>query len=548
MSLIISLLLAAAPLFSWGDSDTRYPQDRQPEPLAKAAFNYPAWRGERVFAQAVLYSGSSLENVRLSASDLRCGKAVIPASNVEISPVGYVMADPYAATFHQCGVRIRKETDSLLVADRLDKDAPVSVSAGNTQPFWLKVSVPEGAIPGRYKGTVKLTADGIKARTLPLELVVLDRLLPEPKDWSFHLDLWQNPYSVARYDKVPLWSKEHFEAMRPVMKLLADAGQKSVTATLLDRPWNGQTEDPFASMVTKILKADGTWLYDYTAFDMWVSFMEEIGIDGQINCYTIIPWALQFDYLDQASGKVAYVSGDVGSEQYVWYWKPFLADFARHLREKGWLDKTYIAMDERPKEDMIAALSLLRSVDPRLKVSLAGYYHEEYQAEIADLCITTTQVFPSDVRAERKAAGKISTFYTCCAEKFPNTFMVSPPVEAVWIPLYAAAAGFDGYLRWAYNSWTADPVNDARFRTWTSGDCYLVYPDGRSSIRFDKLVEGIQLFEKAQVLKREWKDDPVRTGALEQMLAAFSIDATKETSGACIPKDVAAARALLNCR
>ena len=49
---------------------------------------------------------------------------------------------------------------------------------------------------------------------LQIEVDVLNRTLPAPKDWAFHLDLWQNPYSVARYYQVPLWSKEHFDAMR----------------------------------------------------------------------------------------------------------------------------------------------------------------------------------------------------------------------------------------------------------------------------------------------------------------------------------------------
>lgn len=50
---------------------------------------------------------------------------------------------------------------------------------------------------------------------LQVEIDVQNRTLPAPQDWAFHLDLWQNPYSVARYYQVPLWSKEHFDAMLP---------------------------------------------------------------------------------------------------------------------------------------------------------------------------------------------------------------------------------------------------------------------------------------------------------------------------------------------
>ena len=133
---------------------------------------------------------------------------------------------------------------------------------------------------------------------------------------------------------------------------------------------------------------------------------------------------------------------------------------------------------------------------------------------------------PRDVRERRKAEGKVSTYYTCCSERYPNTFTTSPPAEAAWIPLFALAHGYDGYLRWAYNSWTADPMNDTRFRRWTSGDCYCMYPEGRSSIRFEKLVEGIQNYEKALVLRQLLIEsgDEQRLDEFERLLSRFTYE------------------------
>ena len=108
--------------------------------------------------------------------------------------------------------------------------------------------------------------------------------LPAPGDWAFRLDLWQNPYAVARFYDLPLWSEEHLEAMRPLMQLLADAGQKTITASIMHKPWGGQTEDYFKSMVMRVKTLEGKWIYDYAVFDKWVEFMMELGIDRQINC------------------------------------------------------------------------------------------------------------------------------------------------------------------------------------------------------------------------------------------------------------------------
>lgn len=515
----------------------------------KKAFNHVAWRGEKVFAQAVVSSEEELKDVRLSVSDLRNGKSLIGAENIRLQFVSYVVSDLLDTTkYGQCGSREDKSKwGEVLVADVLDFNDSMTVPAGRKQPVWMTVSVPSDARPGKYSGKLTVTSSNAKARSLNVALTVADHVLPPARDWAFHLDLWQNPYSVARYENVPLWSEAHFEAMRPVMRMLAEAGQKSVTSTIMSRPWNGQTEDAFGSMVTKIRRIDGTWLYDYTIFDRWVEFMFSLGIDRQINCYSMIPWALQFDYIDQATSSPATFQAAPGSEEYNEYWGAFIADFARHLKAKGWFEKTMIAMDERPLESMQAVLGLIRKIEPAFKISLAGNYHEPVIYDIVDFSETFSgkQEFPESAKAKRKELGLTTTFYTCCAEAHPNMFVISNPDEAAWLGWFAQAEGYDGYLRWAYNSWTIDPLTDARFRTWPAGDCFVVYPGGRGSVRFSKLVEGIQNFEKVRILRSRWQEtgNEAKLGQLTGILKSF----TSETVLAEGPaKALAAAKSFLD--
>ncbi len=515
----------------------------------KKAFNHSAWRGEKVFAQAVISSDTELEDVTLSVSDLSNGKSGIKSGNISVQFVSFVVSDLLDTTkYGQCGQRQDKsEWGEVLVADVLDLKESMNIPAGRKQPVWMTVNVPSNAKPGKYRGKLTVSSSNAKSRSLPVELIVSDHILPPDSDWTFHLDLWQNPYSVARYENVPLWSDAHFEAMRPVMKMLADAGQKSVTTTIMNRPWNGQTEDAFGSMVTKIRRIDGTWLYDYTIFDRWVEFMFSLGIDKQINCYSMIPWALEFDYIDQATSSPATFQAAPGSEEYNEYWGAFIADFARHLKAKGWFEKTMIAMDERPLESMQAVLGLIRKVEPAFKISLAGNYHEPVIYDIVDFSETFSgkQEFPESAKAKRKELGLTTTFYTCCAEAHPNMFVISNPDEAAWLGWFAQAEGYDGYLRWAYNSWTLDPLTDTRFRTWPAGDCFVVYPGGRGSVRFSKLVEGIQDFEKVRILRSRWQEtgNEAKLGQLTGILKSF----TSETVLAEGPtKALAAAKSFLD--
>ena len=554
IAVVLPVLMAAQPQSSfrldWAATGSHCVIGGGPSlEFQKKAFNHVAWRGEKVFAQAVVSSEEELKDVRLSVSDLRNGKSLIGAENIRLQFVSYVVSDLLDTTkYGQCGSREDKSKwGEVLVADVLDINDSMTVPAGRKQPVWMTVSVPSDARPGKYSGKLTVTSSNAKARSLNVELTVADHVLPPARDWAFHLDLWQNPYSVARYENVPLWSEAHFKAMRPVMRMLAEAGQKSVTATIMSRPWNGQTEDAFGSMVTKIRRIDGTWLYDYTIFDRWVEFMFSLGIDRQINCYSMIPWALQFDYIDQATSSPATFQAAPGSEEYNEYWGAFIADFARHLKAKGWFEKTMIAMDERPLESMQAVLGLIRKIEPAFKISLAGNYHEPVIYDIVDFSETFSgkQEFPESAKTKRKELGLTTTFYTCCAEAHPNMFVISNPDEAAWLGWFAQAEGYDGYLRWAYNSWTIDPLTDARFRTWPAGDCFVVYPGGRGSVRFSKLVEGIQNFEKVRILRSRWQEtgNEAKLGQLTGILKSF----TSETVLAEGPaKALAAAKSFLD--
>ena len=127
--------------------------------------------------------------------------------------------------------------------------------------------------------------------------------------------------------------------------------------------------------------------------------------------------------------------------------------------------------------------------------------------------------------ARRRSEGKISTYYTCCSAEYPNLFTFTAPADAEFIALEALARDLDGYLRWAYNSWTADPEKDSRFTAWPAGDTYVVYPFSISSVRWERLVQGIQQFEKYKILYNEAVENNNRTTVrkLEKLLRGVDI-------------------------
>lgn len=529
----------SAPQVSWGSTDIRYKKE-EPAPIArlKKDINLTAWKGERVSAQLVVWTPEALDNLSFIVSDLTSGKETISKDNVRTGFVRYVMTDELNKDGKGgCGYRKSSDYDSTLVADPIDHIAStLTVPANATQGGWISVRVPQQVKAGKYTGTVTVK-DGDKVLSeLKLAVNVKNRTLPASTEWAFHLDLWQNPYAEARYYNVEPFSKEHFDRMRPDMQNYVDAGGKVITASIMHKPWNGQTYDPFESMVTWLKKADGTWYFDYTVFDKWVEYMMSLGVKKQINCYSMVPWRLSFQYFDQASNSFKYLDVKPGEAAYDEFWGNMLTSFAKHLKEKGWFDITHISMDERPMKDMLATLKVIRKADKDFKVSLAGTYHDELVKELHDYCIAIGEKFPAEVIKSRKEAGQVTTYYTCCTEPRPNTFTFSAPAEAEWLGWFAAKENLDGYLRWALNSWVKNPLQDSRFTAWVAGDTYMIYPEGRSSIRFERLIEGIQSYEKIRILKEEFekKGNKSAIKKIDKILKAFDEFSLEEIPAATV--------------
>ncbi len=486
-----------------------------------------AWKGERVYEQVMVKASAAKKTVRIAVTDLSNGKGqTIPKQNIHTGFIGYTWTDEFR---NGCGYRKSTDFDSSLVADVIRTDLrEAGQEAGENLAAWISVQVPENAAAGVYQGSI--TVDDGKRSRLSIRIQVSERRLPPPAAWSYDLDLWQHPAAIARVHKTALWSDAHFAAMRPYYTMLAAAGQKTITASVVDEPWGHQTYDDYPSLIHWTLKKDGSWRFDYSLFDRYVQFVMDCGIQERIHCYSMVPWKIAFRYYDEALQRDTVFTGAIGTPAYNAFWQPMLTDFTRHLKEKNWFNRTAIAMDERPMDALKSVIALLQSIDPNWKIALAGAWHPEIEKDIYNYCIASESRFPDEVLKRRVQQGKQSTWYTCCTEKYPNGFSFSPPDEHVWLGWYTAATGMNGYLRWAYNSWPADPLRDSRFTAWPAGDTYQVYPGPLSSIRFEKMIEGIQDYEKIRVLQAEYAGagENSKLQALQQALNSFDINRFKE--------------------
>lgn len=516
-----------APLiFTWASKDIHYRQFDAPALKGGVTdTTVSAWRGERIGLEALIVPTVSSGPLRVELSELSRGRKHFKAPGSEAGFMRFVQTTHWNA----CGYPA-DTLPTFTVADMIDAPAAtVALEPRMVRPVWCSIEVPRTLAPGLYKATLSLVdAKGHAAASLTLNVDVTARTLPEPKDYAFYLDMWQQPYAISRYYGVEPWSDEHFKLLEPYARMLARAGQKTVSSILFYEPWGEQSHDKFEPMVQTTLRRDSTWAYDYTIFDKYVEFMGRNGIDANISCFTMIPWDMQFRYFDEATGGYKSLKTTSDSPAYKELWTSFLRALANHLRQKGWYEKTMVVMDERGLPDILNARAVAQEAVPGIKMSLAGNYHEPLVDSLDSYTVIKGDWFPADVLKRRRDAGFISLLYTCCATPAPNIFSNSQPADGAYLPPYATATGFDGYLHWSFTNWADNPETDSRFRMFAPGDTYFVYPDGRSSLRYERLLEGVQLSEKIRLLREELTaardfeglsrlEDallPIRTGAM----------------------------------
>ena len=270
---------------SWGSVDSRYARHGVPALKKSRDLLLEGWRGEKVFAQAVVWTKEAAPDVRFELSDLAGKGCVLRASDCEAGFVRYTKTEKLPVITDGCYHGYMNEApwqyDSTMVADCIDPfmvadDMPAMSARG----IWLSIPIPANDYVGDYKGLLRISAGEKELAVLRLTVRSGRRVLPPPAEWHYHLDLWQNVFSIARDYGVKPFSEDFYAVVRPYLQRLASAGQKAITAPILHAPWgeNPGSAGNFLSLIVWVKRLDGSWEFDYTIFDRYIRFAMDCGI------------------------------------------------------------------------------------------------------------------------------------------------------------------------------------------------------------------------------------------------------------------------------
>ncbi len=513
------------------DIDTQYTQDRIDEvkKLNTTSASLSAWKNDKALSEISLCAMfAAYEDVTVTASDLTSGNNTISKDNVTATFIkstkayngGYLGYGSTTRPIPADDGSNRSESNDILY-----QTTPVDMAKNTLQNVWVEFAIPEDAAAGTYTGTITVTAkDLAEPMVFTYTVKVFDAVLPDATEFvdGFDIELWQYPYSSAEYYGVTPFSAEHLKLMESSMEIYKEVGGHAITTSIVEEAWSGQTYSAndvhYPSMIKWTKNSDGSFSWDYTDFDAWVTFCKGMGLGDKIVLYSIAPWNNAIGYWENGTLKYQSFSLTNAADQEIW--KGFIRNLIEHLMEKGWFDDAYMGIDERGFSK--AAFDLIDSVRNIHDIPLKTAGAMDHFVDKWDLALRVTDLNVGDTAAAanpakfeellaaREAKGYRTTLYSC-TEHQPGQFSLSAPVESYWTVLNAGKMETAGLLRWAYDAWVADPLRDATHNSFEPGDCFLIYPDektaanptSKSSVRLERLAQGVRDNNKLMLMEKE---------------------------------------------
>ncbi|MBK3518504.1 DUF4091 domain-containing protein [Carboxylicivirga marina] len=516
---------------SFGSKDVKYRKAEVPMVSVNKDQEFIAWKGERLSFQAVLWSSFDVKQVECEWSHLVSQNGdTIKKHLIETNFVRYIMSDDGYVNDESDNMAWR---DSCLMPDMLDNLPCIDMEAQTVRPLWVTVLVPEDAKEGTYRASLKVFSKDNPPQELRVRLKVVDRTLPRPEYWRFQTNMSINPVSIAMWHNVPLWSEKHHEIARHYIELMKLSGQTVVNVSIFNQ-YNNSNQD---AMIRWTKTKNGQMKADFSRFDEWIKAFDDEGINGQIDCFAFDPQGKnELSYYDEKSRELqvkllnAYDDKELLIRCYT--------QVVQHLRSAELFEKSVFVIGGGESEVVKHLKQVIYQVDAEQKLELLA---QEWSSGLME------NVFAANVPSQfsnlkewfkmRHQQGLETSFQVEAKDLYPNLCLSSPSAEASWLGWYALSQGIDGIHIENYNNWGDKPLTEARLKNKSSGSNFLIYPQARSSIRYERLIEGIQDFEKLLVLKEslQTKGDELSRmdiALIDEVLSDFVIDRIPRESAA----------------
>jgi hypothetical protein len=454
-------------------------------------------RGEVLSAQLVVHTQADLRDVQVVVGNLSSAdvKATIPASNISYN---FVRSIPVKVNTDIARDESLLRKAPALFPDYLSEERSISLKKDRYQSIWLTVQIPKDALPGSYSGAIKVVAEKSN-QSVDIRLTVYPLTMPEKS--NLYTTNWyqmnnkyhdfQKPFDEKFFKLIEVYAKNMAAHRQNVMRVEINSisGKRDKNKNLH---------------------------FDFSNYDRWVGIFEKTGAMARIETGFIAHFETgdwddtkivlkDFDVKEETTGAVTKMKGEE-------YLPQFLPAFERHLKEKGWLEKTMFHISDEPCNHNVVswreASDFVHRHAPSLRRidAIEGtYFDDRLEIWVPKLDELTNWW---DTYKKRQSEGNELWYYMAMSTTtYPNRFIDSPLIETRILHWLNYRFGITGYLHWGYNQWASDdPYMETGLTQHGIGSDCLVYPkkDGIvNSIRLEQERNSLSDFEYFWILEQQ---------------------------------------------
>lgn len=441
-------------------------------------------------AQIAIRSDTPLEIIGVEFSDLTKGKEQIKRKNFRYNFVGFV---PIKHNTPNTPLDELVRIAPCEIPDVLLAEKSITVPANTTQPIWLTFYVPPDTPGGNYKGKVL-----IKTSQGDFEIEVFLRVFPFnlPSKSPIWLTNWFNPWNIAKFHNVTMWSDDFWRIVKNYAKDMAEHRQNVIITPVLS--------------LTKIKRQNGKLIFDFSLFDKWVEVFKEAGVIGRIEgghlggreggAWEAKEFVLS-GYTVEENGQEKWVPEvRISSPEAENFLSQFLPALQKHLEERGWLGIYVQHLADEPidinAESYCLFASYVRHYAPKIPIIEANQTTEI--AGYIDIWVPLLNYFHRDLTFYQRRPQKEEVwFYTCLAPtgKYPNRLLDYPLIKVRLLHWMNWLYKTQGFLHWGLNYWSDKPFEDLEPGGLPPGDSCIIYPGKEGpldSLRWEILREGME--------------------------------------------------------
>jgi hypothetical protein len=454
-------------------------------------------RGEIVSGQFAIHAKKDLKDVAIDMSELKNHDegAMLSADAAGWNFVGSI---PLSTNAPNQPPHVTVRSAPARFPDYLMPDRQIDLDKGSFQSVWLTISIPDRAVAGGYYGNATVSSSQGE-RSLPIYLRVYPFSLPAER----HLKVTEW-YNTGHFEKLHGVESRYSEAWFKMLRTYAE-NMAAHRQNVFQVPMNA---------IDIRLSSTGELAFDFARFDQiaqvfWdtkqmdyleTGFLAKFGEGAWFSTEIVLK---DFQVKSEETGKEIIMPGkDVVPA--------LLPAFERHLRRKGWLEKTLFHIQDEPTLRNVMAWR-----------ELSAYLHSYAPDLIRIDAIETTNLF-DDIEIAvpkldhlgawqdtyRKAAreGTEIWFYTVGiyqASAYPNKTIDMPLMDNRIMHWLNYRYDLGGFLHWGWNQWTEDPYSDVGMHI---GDGWHVYPVKEgvlNSLRWEQMRNGLQDYEYFWMLEKK---------------------------------------------